>query len=180
MEKQIQIFVSNTNQLKERVISFFGNYGFKLLHEKNDILKFTQKSTLLDAWKQNPLKWGSEIVVNIERKTVFANFLVETDAQMNTIEEENVWLTFIENFENYLINGKINNEKLNLTISTNIKNRINYFGWAFLGAIAGGLLAFLYNKLNAHNSSLSMFLIPTVATLFLSARINFIKSKKAI
>jgi len=180
MERQIKIIVTDSTQLTEIVIDFFKQFDIKLTDNKEGNLTFKQNSSLLDAWKTNPLKWGSEIFVSIVDNKVHANFCVDTDAQMKTKEEEAVWQTFIDNFENYLTNGKTSNQKLISTISDNKKSRLTYFGWAIFGALTGGLLGFLYNKLTGNNSSLSIFLIPIFATLFLGWKINYVKKKNAL
>ncbi len=180
MERQIKIIVTDTVLLTERVIDFFKQFDFKLTDKKDGYLKFNQNASLLDAWKTNPLKWGSEISVSIADNNIVANFCVETDAQMKTNEEEIVWLTFIDNFQSYLTNGKTSNQQLRSTILDNKKSRLSYFSWTMLGAITGGLLSFLYKKLTEDNSNLSVFLIPVVATFFLSRRINFVKTKNVL
>ncbi len=180
MERQINVFVSDTIQLTERVTEFFNQFDFKLTDKKDGYLKFRQNSSLLDTWKTNPLKWGSEISVTIVDNNVLANFCVDTDAQMNTNEEETVWFTFIDNFKNYLTNGKTSNEQLISTISDNKKSRFPYLSWTILGALAGGLLGLLYNKLTGNNSTSSIFLIPVFATLFLGWRIKYVKTKNAL
>ncbi len=177
MEKQVKIIVTDTVRLPERVIHFFKQFDFKLRDKKDGYFIFKQKSSLLDPWKTNPLKWGCEIYVSIADNNVLANFCVDTDAQMNTNEEETVWQTFIDNFQNYLTNGKTSNQKLTLTISTNKKSRLTYFSWLIFGALTGGLLSFLYNRLTGSNSTLSIFLIPVVASLCLSSRIKYVKTK---
>jgi hypothetical protein len=179
MERRIKVVVTDTVQLTERVIDFFKQSGFKLTGKKDGYLKFEQKSSLLDAWKTNPLKWGAEIFVSIVDNTVLANFYVDTDAQMKTNEEETVWMTFIDSFQNYLTNGKIYSQKLASTISDNKKSRLSYFSWTILGALIGGLLSLLYSKLTGNTLSLSIYLIPVLATLFLSWRINYVKTNNA-
>jgi hypothetical protein len=98
---------------------------------------------------------------------------------MKTNEEETVWMTFIDSFQNYLTNGKIYSQKLTSTISGNKKSRLSYFSWTILGALIGGLLSLLYSKLTGNTLSLSIYLIPVLATLFLSWRINYVKTNKA-
>jgi hypothetical protein len=180
MERQIQFIVTNTAQLTERVIDFFKQFDFKLLENKDDILKFKQNASLLDAWKKNPLNWGSEISVSIIDNKVLANFQVDEDAQMKTKEEKAVWQAFVDSFENYLTIGKYSKEKIITTITKNRKSKLSYFSWTILGALIGGLLSYLYNKLAGHNSTFSIFLIPVFATLFLGWRINFVKTKNAL
>jgi len=179
MKRQIEIYATDPAELKERIIEFFRQFDFKLMDHKGNILKFKQKSSFFEGWKTNPLKWKSEIVVSVADKKVIANFCVETDEQMKTIEEAAVWKSFMDNFENYLTTGEMANEKLISTISESRKSRKTYFSWFFLGAITGGLLEFLYAQLTGNSSPLGFYLIPTFATLFLGWRIKYVKTKKA-
>jgi hypothetical protein len=179
MEKQIQIIVTDTSVLSERIADYFNQFGFIITDTNNDILKFKQNSSLLDAWKTNPLKWGSEIIVTLIENKVLANFYVDTDAQMNTKEEESVWQTFIFNFEQYLITGNFSNEKLESIILQNKKSRISYVSWAIFGAVIGGMVSLLYKKWVDGNSFISVVIIPVFATLFLGWRRNWVKSEKA-
>lgn len=177
MEKQIQITVTETAQLTERIIDFFKQFGFKSPDKKEGILKFKQNSSLLEAWKTNPLKWGSEISISIIDHKVIANFHVDEDSQMKTKEEDAVWQTFVEYFENYLTNGETSKEKLITTITDNKKSRLTYITWTIFGTLIGGILSFLYTKFTGHYSTFIIFLIPVFATLFLGWRINYVKSK---
>jgi len=179
MEKQIQITVTDTSVLPERIADYFNQFGFIITDNNNDILKFKQNSSLLDAWKTNPLKWGSEIIVTIIENKVLASFYVDTDAQMNTKEEESVWQTFIFNFEQYLITGNFSNEKLGSIILQNKKSRISYVSWAIFGAVIGGMVSLLYKKWGDGNSFISVVFIPVFVTLFLGWRRNWVKSKNA-
>lgn len=180
MKRRIKIDVINTYNLDKKVIDFFKSYDFELVETQNEILKFRQSSSLLDAWKTNPLKWGSEISILLCDKTIVAEFIVDTDAQMNTKEEKKVWETFIENFKNYVVSGKTLNSKLASAISESKESRLSYFGWAFFGTLIGGFLFLIYTKLTKNSSSLNLLLIPIMTTLFLSWRIKFKKTKNAI
>jgi hypothetical protein len=100
----------------------------------------------LVSWKTNPIKWGSVISVSLSDDNIVADFLVDTEAQMNTMEKEAVWLTFIESFQYYMTNGDTDNSRLNSIIDESKKMRLSYFGWTILGALTGGLLAFIYSK----------------------------------
>jgi hypothetical protein len=179
MEKQIQITVTDTSVLPERIADYFNRFGIIITENNNGFLKFKQNSSILDAWKSNPLKWGSEITVSIIDNKVLASFHVDTDAQMNTKEEESVWQTFIYNFEQYLTTGNFSNEKLESKILHNKKSRISYVSWAIFGAVIGGMVSLLYKKWVDGNSSISFVFIPVFATLFLGWRRNWVKSEKA-
>jgi len=177
MEKQIQIIVTDTSVLPERIADYFNQFGFIITDNNNDILKFKQNSSLLDAWKANPLNWGSEILVTINDNKVLANFTIDSDAQMKTYEEESVWQTFIENFENYLTDGTSSTEKLQSRILDNKKSRLSYVSWAMFGAVIGGLVGFWYKNWIGGNSSISFVFIPVFATLFLGWRRKWGKIK---
>jgi hypothetical protein len=176
MTKRVKIDVSETDQPDKKVIDFFKSNDYQLIEIENSCLKFRKKPSLLDAWKTNPLKWGSEVSVLISGNTIEADFVVDTDAQMNTKEEKQVWQTFIEGFQNYLTNGETKNSKLDTILSENKNSRLVYFGWAIVGALTGGLLSFIYTKLTNNHSTLSLLLIPIMAMIFLSWRIRYVKA----
>jgi hypothetical protein len=180
MKRQIKIVISDTTQLTEKIIDYFKPFDFELISNQNGSLKFKRSSTLFDAWKTNPLKWGSEISVSISNNNILADFCVDTDTQLNTKEEKVVWQTFIENFQNYLTTGTTNTKKLNSTITESRRSRISYIGWTVLGALFGGFLSFIYNRLTYSASTLNILLIPIVASTFLAWRIRFTKTNKAL
>jgi len=180
MRKQINFVVPDTNQLTERVIDYFNQFDLKLIEQKDGLLKFGHSSSYFEAWKSNPLKWESEISVLISGDKILADFYVDTEAQMNTMEEEKVWETFMENFQSCLINGVGPESNLNSTITDNRKSRLSYMGWAILGALTGGLLGGVFNNLTNIDSFLSFILIPVFATIFLKWRISYTKSKVAL
>ena len=180
MTRQITILVSETTQLPEKIIDYFKQFDFKLIGNESGSLKFSRSAALLDAWKTNPLKWGSEISVSILNNNVIGNFYIDTDAQMNTREEKVVWQTFIENFEHYLKTGLSNNLKLNATIAESKKSRISYIGWSILGALCGSLLSYVYNSQTQTSSTLGLLLIPILASIFLVWRIRYSKIDNAL
>jgi hypothetical protein len=180
MTRRIKIDFIDAYQLDERVIDFFKSHDFQLIETKDDILKFRQSSSLLDGWKTNPIKWGSEVSILLSDKTIVADFIVDTDAQLNTKEEKKVWQTFIETFKNFLVSGQTENPKLASTISESKKSRLNYFGWATLGALTGAFLLLIYTKMTNSNSPLNFLIIPIMTTIFLRRRIQYVKTKNAI
>lgn len=180
MTRRIKLDVIDTYNLDKRITDFFKSYDFELVETKDNILKFRQSSSLLDTWKTNPLKWGSEISILLSDKTIEADFIVDTDAQMNTKEEKKVWQTFVENFRNFLVSGETGNSKLTPLITESKKSRLNYFVWAILGALTGGLLTFIFSKLTNNNSTLILFIIPLMSIIFLSWRIKYGRTKNAI
>lgn len=180
MKTQLNFVVADHNQLAEKVINYFTPFGFTLVEQHTDKLRFRHSSSLLDAWKTNPLSWGSEILVSIAGNAVSADFSVDTAAQLNTKEEATVWQQFIKDFQNHLTNGDAPGAKLYSAIADNKKSRGTYWGWAVLGALTGALLSFAYNQLTTHNATLSLLLIPVLASTFLAWGIRSAKVKKVI
>lgn len=179
MNRRIKINVTNTYNLDKKVIEFFKSYDFELIENKEGIIKFRRRSSLLEAWKTNPLKWGSEIYILLFDKTLEVDFIVDTDTQLNTKEEKKVWQTFINNFRSFLVSGDSGNLKLTSTIFESRKSRINYFWWAILGGLTGGILSFIYTKLTDNNSLLVLIIIPIMTTAFLNWKIKYEKTKNA-
>lgn len=171
MKKEIDLAFTNTTLLAEKVMGFFNHFDFVLISNRNGSLKFKRCSTALDAWKTNPLKWGSEITVSISENNLSARFLVETGAQMNTKEEKRVWQIFIENFEVYLTTGLLNSANLISAIEESKRSRMSYIAWAVSGAFVGGLVALISGRLTNMSATFSFVLIPILATTFLRWRI---------
>lgn len=180
MRRRIKVNIVENYQLNEKIIDFFKKYDFHFFESNENILSFKQNSSLVDAWKSNPLKWGSEISVSIFDMTIVADFMVDNDAQMNTKEEKIVWQTFIEHFKNSMVNGATESSQLTITISENKKSRLNYFAWMLFGALIGGLMSLAYTKLNNNSPYLSVLIVPITAILFINGRIKYVKTKRVI
>lgn len=179
MKKQINFHITNDNKLSERVIHFFTQSGFKLVDSNKDNFKFIHSSSILETWTCNPLEWGSEITVSIKGKEVIADFYIDTDSQMNTVEEEKVWNNFIANFKSYLTENQAFQE-VNKKIITQVKrSRLNYLSWAVIGTLVGGLVGVFFSNLTGYKI-LGYITIPIMATLFLKYRINYKKEKNAL
>ena len=171
MNKQIEFQVNDNRQLATKTAEYFTQSGFKLTDTKSDQLKFIHSSSIFDAWKLNPIKWGSEVTISFNRNNVKAEFSVDTEAQMNTSEEENVWETFIENFRAYLTTG-IEYKDLNKKALEEVrKTRLIYMGWTILGAAIGGVIGIFFYKF-AENNFIGYIAIPIMASFFLNRSIN--------
>ena len=55
MKKQIEFFVSDKNQLAHKVIDYFKKYGFEIVENNEDHIKFGYNSFFIDTWITNPL-----------------------------------------------------------------------------------------------------------------------------
>ena len=179
MNKQLIFQVSDNTQMTERIIEYFTKSSFKLVDRDKDKLKFNHSSSFFDTWTTNPLKWGSEIVVSLRDNEVIADFCVDTESQMKSVEEMNIWSTFISNFKSYMIETK----EFEILTKPNFKevrkSRLIYIGWTIFGCILGGLASIYISKFTG-NKTLSYFAIPIMATYFLAININNKKQKNAL
>ena len=142
IKKKIKFTVSNGIDLNKSTIKYFEESGFKFIETKDSFLKFERGSLTSNMWTFNPLKWKSEIFIKIIGEEIIANFTIDTIGQIPTYKEEKLWDSFIDNYKNYLADNKFNfklenSKKLNDTK----KNSLKYVGWAFFGAILGGIPA---------------------------------------
>jgi hypothetical protein len=177
MTKLIKIEIFATTGLQERVIAFFAYYNFILSEKKENFLKFKKNNALIDAWKANPLDWGSDISILFFDNFVLAKFVVDTDTQMKTEEEKMVWLTFIESFQSCVSEGKANHSITNLKITKNKKRRFYYWAWMLTGGLVGGFLALSYSKFTGTSLVATLPFIAMIATATLDWRIKTTKMK---
>lgn len=178
VKKRINFEVSNPIQLRDRVITYFTQSGFKSANTNDEVLLFTHSGSVFDAWKSDPLKWGSEITVLLEGEKIVADFLVDTDGHLNTVEQTNVWVVFINNFKLFLtsdIDFKTENEKAVKLVKS---STAGYLGWIILGFAAGVLIEVLFFKLTGYK--MGVVIVPIIATIFLNNRISYKKSRNAL
>ena len=179
MNKQLIFRVSDNTQIIERIIEYFTKSHFKLVDRDADKLKFSHSSSFFDTWTTNPLKWGSEIVVSLKDNEIISDFCIDTESQMKSVEEINVWSTFISNFESYITDTK----KFKTLTKPNLKkvrnSRLIYIGLIILGCLLGGFISIYISKFTG-NKTLGYFAIPIMATLFLTISINNKKQKNVL
>jgi putative Mn2+ efflux pump MntP len=102
---------------------------------------------------------------------VKAEFSVDTEAQMNTLEETNVWEAFIDNFRASITTG-IEYKELNKKALEEVrKTRLLYMGWTILGAAIGGVIGIFFSRLTGNNF-IGYIAIPIMASFFLNRSIN--------
>ncbi|WP_346237452.1 hypothetical protein ABDK00_000035 [Niabella insulamsoli] len=177
MKKSMTFKTPDNSQTSKTAFEFFKKYGFSEIKNTPTHLLLKQKSSWLDAWKANPIRWGSEVSVMISQDCVHVTFEVDTEAQMNTAEEKAVWLKFAAHFRNYLKGGSIGDPLLNRLIADNRKARWRYWGWALLGAFMGALLISIFALLRSENMLMGSLLIPVTAVMFLKLSISYEKRR---
>jgi hypothetical protein len=143
IRKNIEFTVQDTSNLKEKTIEYFTKSCFKHIDNLSDRkLKFRRGSIASNMWTFNPLKWKSEIDIEINGRVVKATFAINASGQIPTQKEENLWDTFIENYEKYLsvryFDFVTKNDKALITTKN---NSLKYVAWAALGGIIGGIPA---------------------------------------
>lgn len=176
MNKQINFEVNDKTQLIERIVDYFVKSGFRCIEMNKDKLEFIHSSSLLNTWTTNPLEWGSKVTVSINDNELSALFYIDTDGQMNSIEEENIWNAFIDNFRTFIsekTDFNIVYKKNNATVK---KSRLIYIGWTILGVVVGGIVSTLWSNLTG-SKLIGYFIIPVMATLFLNKSLQYKREK---
>ncbi len=179
MNERITFEVNDTIHLNDRIIQFFKKAEFKYDESDPNSMRFYQSDSLFEAWKNNPLKWKSEIIIKTRSTNVFAEFNVDTEVQMFTIEEENVWKQFFKDFQNSICESSVVEKTFVDQLNKNKRSRFSYLIWPFIGAFTGGIIATLITK-QFGNKSLVYFCIPTFATMFLKLRIMISRHHNAL
>lgn len=140
--KQIKINISEPLDLQEKTIEYFKKSGFEILKsDREDTKLIIQRGSIFsNMWTFNPLKWKSEINIEIIGQEVIAEFNINTAGQIPTQKEEVLWDNFIENYKRYLADKKYDYESENKkALNTTKKNSWKYIGWALLGGLIGGI-----------------------------------------
>lgn len=143
IKKKIEFTASGTSDLTKETIEYFTQSGFTHIQNTGDKkLKFKCGSFASNTWTFNPLKWKSEIDIEISEQEIKANFNINTVGQIPTHKEEKLWDNFIDNYRKYLTDNtfdfKAENKK---ALSSTKKNSIKFIGWAILGGLIGGIPA---------------------------------------
>ncbi len=101
---------------------YFRNLGFDISEEQKNSITFKRGSKLLNSITFNPLKWKSEITVLYETTQIVARFDIDTVNQLVTAKEEQLWISFIENFKNTIESGNSFISENNKNVSSTIKH----------------------------------------------------------
>jgi hypothetical protein len=127
---------------RERTVKYFQTAGFTLVEDKKDQIIFKRGSYLSNFWTFNPLKWKSKICIELQDQTFTATFLIDATGQIITNKEEQLWDTFIENYQRFLTDKNFNIYASNKTaMKTTKSDSFKYVGWAALGGLILGLPA---------------------------------------
>lgn len=123
MNFEVQIETrKETNTVTYLIKEYFRNQGFDISEEQNNSITFKRGSKFLNSITFNPLKWKSEITVLYETTQIIARFDIDTVNQLVTAKEEQLWITFIENFKNTIESGNSFISENNKNVSSTIKH----------------------------------------------------------
>lgn len=142
IRRNLKINVSDNKDLIEKTIIYFQQSGFKITEQNMVGLKIKRGSIFSNMWTFNPLKWKSEIDIEIKENEINADIHIDATGQMPTIKEEKLWDTFINNYKLFVtetnFDFQIENQK---ALNSTKKNSVKYVGWATLGGLIGGIPA---------------------------------------
>lgn len=101
---------------------YFKNQGFDIYEEQKNSITFKRGSKFLNSVTFNPLKWKSQITVLFETTQIIARFDIDTENQLVTAKEKQLWITFIENFKKTIESGNSFISENNNNVSSTIKH----------------------------------------------------------
>ncbi|MFC5683721.1 hypothetical protein ACYE2N_01135 [Flavobacterium sp. MAHUQ-51] len=158
IRKKIDFTVLGNPDLINDTIKYFKQSGFRYIdNNTEEKLRFERGSIASNMWTFNPLKWKSEIEIEISGQKIKANFNINTVGQIATQKEEKLWDSFIENYRKHLINNKFDFKTENKkTLKSTKKNSLKYIWWALLGGLIGGVPAGLIAYWTGINSIVSI------------------------
>lgn len=140
MKEEISFeFRQSAEVFKEITMAYFLDQGFKLDSENNSTLTFSRGSLLSNMFTFNPLKWKSEINISLNYEEVVAQFLINAQFQAVTEKEQQVWQTFMRNYQESMITGKVMISENNLKVKEAKNTSWGYVGYALLGAVVIGV-----------------------------------------
>ena len=180
--KKLEFTVSEADELNEKTLEYFTKSGFKHIvsNSIDKTIRFERGSIASNMWTLNPLKWKSEIQIQINGKEVKAIFNINASGQIPTTKELQLWENFISNYQKYVCASnfdflKENSKNLKLTKNNNLK----YIGWAVLGGLIGGIPSILIAKLTGIDSIASIG-AALGAVVFLMIKIDGDKKKRVL
>ncbi len=180
--KKLEFTVSEDFDLNEKTLEYFTKSGFKQIvsNSTEKKIRFERGSIASNMWTFNPLKWKSEIEIDINGKEFKAIFNINAAGQMPTTKDEELWETFIANYQKYVCESNFdflleNSENLKSTKSKNLK----YVGWAVIGGLIGGTPSIFIAQLTGIDSIISIG-AALGAVVFLMIKIDGDKKKRVL
>ena len=144
----LEFQVENSSDLKKKILHYFRFYNFNLIHQSSQRIEFKKKTSLLDSWIFNPLKWKSEIVIQLtETNKILIDYSIDTNGQFSHHSYQRFCASFLQNLVLY-INHNTNFEEANNNLQILArKNILSTVLKTVSGGLAGLILGFLLTKL---------------------------------
>ncbi len=178
--KKLEFTVSEGDELTEKTLEYSKKTGFKHIvsNPREKIIRFERGSIASNMWTLNPLKWKSQIEIEIDGQEVRATFSINATGQIPTNKEEELWEAFIANHQKYVYDSNFDflNENSGNLKSTKSKN-LQYLGWTALGGIIGAIPGVFIAKSTGIDSIVSIG-AAIGAVVFLMIKIKGDKKKK--
>jgi hypothetical protein len=144
--KHISFEIKPAIDNRKKIMDYFTLNGFNIIEENFEKIVFNKKDSFLSSWHFNPLKWGSNVVINLFKNSIEAHFSLDLTNINNPKQEIAVWHIFLQNFQHTLQGKEINTTELNFAINQSKKTGwSNFFKFIFIYAVCG-LIGFYISK----------------------------------
>ncbi|MDP2187212.1 MAG: hypothetical protein Q8J69_00885 [Sphingobacteriaceae bacterium] len=145
IHKSIRFSASSASDLRLKSIDYFTQSNFRMVSALADKqISFRRGSLLSNMYTFNPLKWKSEIQIDIQGQEVSVQVKINTFAQLPSVKEEALWDEFLQNFEAYVNDGRVDHlSKNEASLKSVKKSSYRRLGWVLVGALVAGIPAVL-------------------------------------
>ena len=144
-KKHTRFKVFSSTNLEEKMKNYFSIYNFKSKKNSENEFVFFKKSSFFEGWKFNPLHWESTIKITIKDNKVYLSYFVE-GLYITPFAFSKLYNSFIDNFENYIIQNK----KFEVENSNEIKLAKTYLIRYYLVILTGILIGVIGAKLSSN------------------------------
>jgi hypothetical protein len=145
IHKSIRFSASNASDLRLKTIDYFTQSKFLLVSALTDKkIIFRRGSLLSNMYTFNPLKWKSEIQIDIQGQEVSVQVKINTFAQLPSLKEETLWDDFLKHYQEYLQDSRVDYlSKNEVSLKSVKKSSYRRAGWVLVGALVAGIPAVL-------------------------------------
>lgn len=144
LKKSVTFIIPGASDLRLKTIDYFSKSNFRLTSALTDKkISFRRGSLLTNMVTVNPLKWKSEIQIDIQGQEVSVELRINTFGQQPSPKEEALWDDFIKQYEAYLTDGRLADHLSSNAASLKAVKKSNYrkLRWVLLGALFAGIPA---------------------------------------
>lgn len=146
LKKSVTFSIPGASDLRLKTIDYFSKSNFRQTSALTDKkISFRRGSLLTNMVTFNPLKWKSEIQIDIQGQEVSVELRINTFAQLSTPKEAALWDDFIKHYEAYLTDSRLEDHLSNNAASLKAVKKNNYrlMGWFLIGGMIAAIPATL-------------------------------------